>query len=245
MHALAEANAVGTGFALVLAGMVILTAYFALQTMFLRRQLRKRDEQRRRLQVTAYVDPLTELPNRNVFEDRVSHALEMSERRGTAAAVMFVDLDDFKGINEEFGRRFGDEVLAEFAVRCRERLRSGDTLARWGGDEFTVLVEDLADAADIEQIALRLREATASPFVIEGREIMISVSIGVALGCGAGESPAELLRMADAATYRAKRTHPERGFELVSRQTCLGRVVPANALAEDEQPAPSFVRNPA
>lgn len=244
MHALAEANAVGTGFALVLAGMVILTAYFALQTMFLRRQLRKRDEQTRRLLAAAFVDPLTQLPNRAVFEDRVSHALEMSERRGTAAAVMFVDLDDFKGINDKFGRRFGDEVLAEFAVRCRERLRAGDTLARWGGDEFTVLVEDLSDTADIERIADRLREATASPFVIEGREIMISVSIGVALGCSAGESPAELLRIADAATYRAKRTRPERGFELVSRQTCLGHVAPTETSPEGEQPPPSFVRYP-
>jgi diguanylate cyclase (GGDEF)-like protein len=244
MHALAEANAVGTGFALVLAGMVILTAYFALQTFHLRRQLRKREEQRRRLQVAAYIDPLTQLPNRSVFEDRLRHALEMSERRQTTAAIMVIDLDDFKQVNEEYGRRFGDEVLAEFAVRCRERLRLGDTLARWGSDELTVLVEDLCDTCDIEHIVNRLREAIAQPFVVEGREIGVSVSIGVAMGCTAGESPEELLRVADAAMYRAKRTQPERGFELVLRQTCMPRVAPPEAVADKGQPATAFIRYP-
>jgi diguanylate cyclase (GGDEF)-like protein/PAS domain S-box-containing protein len=151
----------------------------------------------------ALHDPLTGLPNRALFVDRVEHGLEMSKRRGTPVAVYFIDLDHFKLINDSLGHQTGDEVLTAVAPRLRRHLRHGDTVSRFGGDEFAILVEEVYDEREATVIADRIRDAFVDPFTIRGYDQFINASIGVAVG--SGEDGAEaLIRDADAAMYRAK-----------------------------------------
>ncbi len=159
-------------------------------------------------------DPLTGLPNRALFLDRLGQALGRAGRQGEAGegggrvAVLFTDLDNFKYVNDSLGHRAGDELLVSVAGRLRGCLRPGDTLARLGGDEFVVVLEDVAGLADAEAAAERMARALdEAPFDLGGREVFATTSTGMALG-GPGEaggSDAEgLLRSADAAMYRAK-----------------------------------------
>jgi diguanylate cyclase (GGDEF)-like protein/PAS domain S-box-containing protein len=152
----------------------------------------------------ALHDPLTALPNRLLFVDRVEHALGMAQRRGTPLAVYFLDLDHFKLINDSLGHHTGDELLKAVAPRLRRHLRHADTVARFGGDEFAILVEEVYDQREAAVIADRIRDAFADPFTIRGYDQFISASIGVAVA-GDGQQDAEsLIRDADAAMYRAK-----------------------------------------
>ncbi|HWG93758.1 MAG TPA: EAL domain-containing protein, partial [Mycobacteriales bacterium] len=151
----------------------------------------------------ALHDPLTGLANRTLFRDRVEHALERVRRHGTSAAVLFCDLDHFKGVNDSLGHSAGDELLVTVAQRLRTALREGDTLARFGGDEFTVLAEDLASPEQAGVLAARVQEALALPVAVGGQVVHVGVSTGIVLARPA-DDPETLLRDADIALYAAK-----------------------------------------
>ena len=152
----------------------------------------------------ALHDGLTGLANRVLFRDRVELAVARSQRSGTLIAVLFLDLDDFKALNDTHGHARGDEVLAVAARRVSDVLRPSDTAARHGGDEFAILVEDIVDEADALTVATRLAEALRQPMPIGHAEVRIAASIGVAIGGAGHETADDLLRNADVAMYAAK-----------------------------------------
>ena len=155
----------------------------------------------------ALHDPLTGLPNRVLFTDRLEQALEQAlahaHRDGTTVGVLFCDLDQFKLVNDTLGHEAGDELLSEVAPRLAAALRGGDTVARFGGDEFGVLVEGATSVRAVTRAAERIAQALSSPFVVRGREHFVSASVGIAIGTGS-EGPEALIRDADLAMYRAK-----------------------------------------
>lgn len=155
------------------------------------------------LAAAARTDPLTKLGNRTAFFDRVAAP------RAAGIGVLFVDLDDFKPVNDALGHRAGDAVLEEFARRMRAASRDGDIVARLGGDEFAVLMTDLAATSDAVALAERLLAATAAPFAVDGEagpvEVRVGTSIGIAVDLGATSSAVDLLDVADRALYEAKR----------------------------------------
>jgi diguanylate cyclase (GGDEF)-like protein/PAS domain S-box-containing protein len=152
----------------------------------------------------AYHDILTDLPNRMLFKDRLGLALIQAKRKGTELAVMFVDLDRFKLVNDTLGHVKGDELLQQAALRLKECLRRGDTLARQGGDEFTIVLPELRDRADASMVADKFLECLHAPFFLDGHQVHISASIGIAIYPGDGETIDELLRHADIAMYQVK-----------------------------------------
>ena len=152
----------------------------------------------------AFHDPLTNLPNRALFMDRLWHALSHVERREKAVAVLFMDLDNFKLVNDSMGHEAGDLLLVSVTERLQGCLRPEDTVARFGGDEFTILLEDVRDASDAVQVADRITQALKAPFVVDNREVFVTTSIGIALATSSLERPTDLLRNADVALYRAK-----------------------------------------
>jgi diguanylate cyclase (GGDEF)-like protein/PAS domain S-box-containing protein len=152
----------------------------------------------------AFHDPLTGLANRALFLDRVAHALGRLARRGRLVAVLFIDLDDFKTVNDGLGHSAGDTLLREVGVRLTSNLRPGDTAARLGGDEFAVLVEDAADQKTITAVAERLITAIEQPFAIGDATAHITTSIGIATRATSGAAPQLLIRDADLAMYDAK-----------------------------------------
>jgi diguanylate cyclase (GGDEF)-like protein/PAS domain S-box-containing protein len=151
----------------------------------------------------AFHDSLTGLANRALFTDRVTHALGRGVRRQNLFAVLFLDLDDFKTVNDSLGHAAGDELLAVVARRLESCLRPEDTCARLGGDEFAVMIENLTGLDDAVAVSRRMLAAMAEPISVFGSEVMVQASIGIALGSG-GQSTSEILRSADLAMYRAK-----------------------------------------
>lgn len=149
----------------------------------------------------AFHDPLTNLPNRALLTDRLAHALTRREGR---VALLFLDVDEFKAINDTFGHGAGDAVLVAIGERLRACLRAADTAARMGGDEYAVLVEDIADEHEPVVIAERLLDALRAPFTVGGAERVVRVSLGIATALAGEEQPEEVLRSADQAMYRAK-----------------------------------------
>jgi diguanylate cyclase (GGDEF)-like protein len=164
-------------------------------------QFPKRLEQ---LTKQAFRDPLTNLPNRALFMDRLSHGLTRAQRRHEHLAVLFLDLDRFKVVNDTLGHAVGDQLLVEVSRRLTSALRPGDTVARLGGDEFGILLEDVADAETAETVALRVEESLGNPYRFEGREVFVTASIGIALSSAKLGLPEEILRDADLAMYHAK-----------------------------------------
>ncbi len=152
----------------------------------------------------AWHDALTGLPNRRLFEDRVEQELVRSRRVGEPVCMFFVDLDNFKRVNDTFGHATGDELIQQVAERLLETVRSQDTVARVGGDEFAILLPGLADQLSINLLAERTLEAIHTPFVVFGEEVMTSASIGIAIAPEHGDSYDDLLNRADEAMYRAK-----------------------------------------
>jgi diguanylate cyclase (GGDEF)-like protein/PAS domain S-box-containing protein len=153
----------------------------------------------------AYYDVLTGLPNRSLFRDRLRQAIAQSRRRRSRLAVMFIDLDRFKQINDTYGHVRGDLFLQQVAGRLRRQLRSSDTLSRLGGDEFTVLVPDLRNAEDAAIKAQHFLEELRRPFVVEGDELSATCSVGIAVFPDHGATEDELVRNADLAMYQVKR----------------------------------------
>ena len=176
-------------------------------------------------------DALTGLPNRTLVLDRLTHALARSRRQPQGLAVLFVDLDRFKVVNDSLGHSVGDEVLVQVAQRLQAAVRPADTVARLAGDEFVVICEDVVDERDVLRVAERVAQAVAAPIPLYGRDTIITASIGIALACE--ETRAEdLLRDADVAMYRAK----ERGrarlevFDQAMRTRMLRRLEIEHAL---------------
>ncbi|MDT7549237.1 MAG: hypothetical protein QOE84_1631, partial [Actinomycetota bacterium] len=167
------------------------------------RDVRDRKTLERRLVHQAFHDPLTGLPNRALFLDRLEHARARSMRDGGTQAVLFLDVDRFKVINDSLGHRTGDQVLQTVASRLVGVLRPSDTVARFGGDEFTVLLEQVADAAEAAQTAERILRALQLPMEAAERDVVITASIGIAIA-EPGNAPGDLLAAADIAMYQAK-----------------------------------------
>ena len=167
----------------------------------LRRSLRERQQLEEELKRQALHDPLTGLANRTLFGDRLAHALAKRRER---VAVLFVDLDDFKTVNDTLGHDAGDQLLMAVARRIRSTLRSGDTAARLGGDEFAVLVEDSPDVRVAGSVAERMLAAIAEPFETDGRSLVVRASVGISLGVAGDTDAQTLMREADIAMYLAK-----------------------------------------
>ena len=157
-----------------------------------------------RLHYLAHYDALTDLPNRVLFLDRLNQALIRSHWHQCVVAVLFLDLDRFKYINDTLGHDIGDGLLKALTARLQKRVREGDTVARLGGDEFAILLEDISQAEDVSTLAAKLLDVFGQPFVIQGHELYITASIGISLSPNDGSTAAALLKNADTAMYRAK-----------------------------------------
>lgn len=173
---------------------------------------------RHQLAHQAFHDPLTGLPNRALFEDRIDHALARAERHRAPVTVLFVDLDDFKAVNDGFGHRVGDTLLIAIGRRLEAALRPGDTVARLGGDEFAVLLEDGNEPMGATRTMERLARALNEPVAVEGYTLFVTSSIGVANAEPGTDGVQDLLQKADMAMYRAKKAGKDR-FELFDKET--------------------------
>lgn len=157
-----------------------------------------------RLHELAFYDPLTNLPNRKLLYDRLEQAVMRSRRKGSRFALLFIDLDRFKDVNDSLGHGFGDKILIEAANRLRKLARESDTVARLGGDEFTLILPDAPEDWQLAGIANRVLAALSQPIEAEGRKVFLSASVGIARYPNDGQGVEELLRHADTAMYRAK-----------------------------------------
>ena len=154
----------------------------------------------------AYYDTLTGLPNRTLFEDRLAQAVAVAQRAGQPLGILFVSLDQFKKVNDTLGHLRGDELMKQVAVRLRGCVTEGDTLARFGGDEFAVMLTHIDGAKDVVETIGSLRNALQPPFELEGQELFASTSVGVSLFPHDGKESQSLLKNAGSALYRAKRS---------------------------------------
>jgi diguanylate cyclase (GGDEF)-like protein/PAS domain S-box-containing protein len=199
-----------------------------------------------RLEQLAHYDPLTHLPNRRLLSDRVDHAVQRASRSDDQHALLFIDLDHFKRINDTIGHLSGDRLLTVIAERLLKCVRTSDTVARLGGDEFAVLLEDITPM-DVERIADKILASLAAPVELEGRDWYIGASIGISLTPRDGADMAALLKNADTAMYRAKADgrHCFRFFDegmaeqatlQVARETALHLAVERKAFALHYQP---------
>jgi diguanylate cyclase (GGDEF)-like protein/PAS domain S-box-containing protein len=168
------------------------------------RDITDRKRVHERIEQLAHHDYLTKLPNRVLFKDRLERAIAMANRNRGRIAVLFLDLDGFKAVNDELGHEAGDQLLCEIARRVATAIRHSDTVARVGGDEFTVILNEINQAEDVSMVAEKILAAVAQPFVIAGRERCIGASIGIALFPDHAQAHDELLRVADASMYAAK-----------------------------------------
>lgn len=178
------------------------TAELASANEQLRRHISERRVLERRLQHEASHDHLTDLPNRATFYRNLRRTLARARRQGGKVALLFLDLDDFKLVNDSLGHQMGDRVLVAVAERLKGCLRESDTAARLGGDEFAVLLEDVAGEGEAVGIAERFLEQMRTPLELRGQQLYTTASVGIALG--AEQKPEELLRAADLAMYRSK-----------------------------------------
>jgi diguanylate cyclase (GGDEF)-like protein/PAS domain S-box-containing protein len=187
-----------------------------------------------RLNYLAYHDALTDLPNRSLLADRVRTALSRAERTGTSVALLYLDLDDFKHVNDTLGHEQGDKLLNVMAARFRSHVRDEDSVARLGGDEFVIVLEDVADPAEPARLAEKLLAAVSEPIDLGGLALRMRASIGIGLGPAHGTTSEELLKAADAAMYRAKRAGRGR-YEFFSAELtrhALERLTLENAMRD-------------
>ncbi len=173
------------------------------------------------LEQLAHYDAVTGLPNRVLFDDRMEQAAAQSRRSGRPLAVMFLDLDNFKQVNDTYGHAFGDALLARVAKRLGNSMRECDTLARWGGDEFAVMIPEFEAATELESMAKRLLAVMRHPFALEGKEITASVTIGIDVSTTGLAVAGDLVKNADMALYRAKAVRSGYAFFTVQMQEQL------------------------
>lgn len=174
------------------------------------RDITERKRLEARLIRQANYDALTSLPNRTLASDRLQHALAMADRSKCQVAVIFLDLDGFKKVNDTLGHEAGDRLLRNTAKRLQSCIREQDTVARLGGDEFMFVLPNLDDQYGVDRVVEKLRESSSQPYFCEGQEVFVSASIGVAMYPHDGESPELLMRHADTAMYRSKKSGPNR-----------------------------------
>jgi diguanylate cyclase (GGDEF)-like protein/PAS domain S-box-containing protein len=167
-------------------------------------EIGERKAREERLRQLAETDALTGLPNRALFQDRLRHALDRAVRSGRILALLFVDIDHFKQVNDMAGHAAGDQVLMAFSARLTEAVRKSDTVARLGGDEFTVILEELGQREDARVVAEKLVVSARLPIPLSDRVVHVSASVGIAFFQGAAESEHQLMGRADAALYEAK-----------------------------------------
>lgn len=172
----------------------------------LSREIREREKAQQQLTYLATHDPLTSLPNRNVFTEHLEKAIQFAKRNREYAALLFMDLDGFKAINDTFGHEVGDKLLKAVCQRFRSLIRDVDTVARLGGDEFGLILSNLTDVRGAETVAEKLVKAIHEPFLIDGRSCEVGISIGISLYPTDGEGADSLLSKADDAMYEAKRS---------------------------------------
>ncbi|MBW4430124.1 MAG: EAL domain-containing protein [Nostoc desertorum CM1-VF14] len=180
------------------------TAELLKSNMLLKQEIKERHSAQARLVNIAFHDALTGLPNRMQFMERLKQTAERAKSYGNLFAVLFLDLDRFKVVNDSLGHTIGDQLLVALAHRLQTGLRSGDILARLGGDEFAILLEEIQGIKDVIDIAERLQQQLAIPFHLSGYEVFSTVSIGIALSTTRDDQVENLLRDADTAMYRAK-----------------------------------------
>jgi diguanylate cyclase (GGDEF)-like protein len=188
----------------------VLIGLLMAETRHVRRLLAEATTARNRIWHLAHHDPLTDLPNRWLFNDRLNQALRRSQRHGEAVALHFFDLDDFKAVNDGFGHLTGDRLLVAVAQRLGACVRESDTLARIGGDEFAVVQSNASGRAGAVLLAERMLAALAAPIAIDGHAVRISASIGVGLFPEHATTAEQLHQIADQALYRAKAAGPAR-----------------------------------
>ncbi len=205
-----------------------------------------------RLRDTAFTDHLTELPNRRLFLDRLSHRIAQAQRRvGSRFGVLFLDLDDFKLINDSLGHAAGNEVLQRMARRLERCIRAGDTVTRWGGDEFVVLLDEVVDSAGAEVVAHRIADALETPVEVDGHRVQLAASIGIVVGSEHDPDPEGLVGQADTAMYRAKgqgkgrieifdRSMHERARTRLALETDLGHALERGEFVLHYQPLVSL-----
>jgi diguanylate cyclase (GGDEF)-like protein len=170
------------------------------------RDITRRKQMEETIREMAYRDSLTGLPNRALFNDRLVQALAYARRRKHGVTLLYMDLDDFKPVNDTFGHRAGDELLHHIATRLTGLLRDSDTVARLGGDEFLILLPDAGKVREGKRLAAKIRSEIARPYRIGGRAISITASIGLAIHPRDGRSAKALMKRADAAMYAAKKS---------------------------------------
>ncbi|MFD0597784.1 putative bifunctional diguanylate cyclase/phosphodiesterase [Catellatospora coxensis] len=167
--------------------------------------------QKEQLRIAALYDELTGLPNRSLFLDRLRQAIRQSRRRtGRPFGVLFLDLDGFKVVNDSLGHSAGDRLLKQVAKRIKSTLRESDTVARFGGDEFLVLLDDVTAPHTPAQVAERLHGVLAQPFQLHGQDVVVTASIGITMSSRRYSNAEDLLRDADIAMYSAKSRHKGR-----------------------------------
>lgn len=168
------------------------------------RDISQRKEAEKQLEYRAYYDSLTGLPNRLLFRDRLVHSLSHAQRNKVGVAVMYVDIDHFKLINDALGHSFGDRLLAEVAKRLQNALRASDTISRIGGDEFNVLLPEVSNTEAVAGVARKILDSLARPFSLDGHDLFVTASIGISCFPADGDDAETLLKCADAAMYRSK-----------------------------------------
>jgi diguanylate cyclase (GGDEF)-like protein/PAS domain S-box-containing protein len=168
------------------------------------RDVTQRKATEKQLEYQAYYDALTGLPNRLLFRDRVINAIAQARRNRRGVAVMYLDLDHFKLVNDSLGHSLGDALLSEVAARLQGCVRASDTISRLGGDEFTILLIDTSSSEAIAGVARKILQSLAHPFRVEGHELFVTASIGISVFPADGDEVETLLKSADSAMYRAK-----------------------------------------
>ncbi|MCL1058997.1 sensor domain-containing diguanylate cyclase [Shewanella gelidimarina] len=168
------------------------------------RNITGRIKEAERLQYLAHYDYLTKIPNRYLLFDRVEHLIAQSKRHKMSFALLYIDLDKFKTINDTKGHTFGDQVLIETAIRLKQCIRGSDTVARIGGDEFVILLEEMANKNDVSLVVETLDKAFNKAFIVDGNNIEVCCSVGVAIYPDQGTTMDSLLAIADKDMYKTK-----------------------------------------